>query len=366
MSAPSKGSLSTQTGAGHPSEKLTQAKRTLISTLVVLAVVVSALALWQLRVVVALLFAALTIASAMRPPIEWLARHRIPRPVGLLLHYLGVLAVTALLLYLVVPQLIAEVQAALSSAHHPGLHTGGGLKNQILNALSKRLRRLPSVSQLIHPAISVGKAALEVLVGIFFTFACAAYWIFERDRAVDLFARMLPRPKRKKFRDTWDLIDAKLGAFVRGQLLLVGFVGLLVSGAYRVIGEPYWLILGILSGILEVIPVVGPLAAVIAAVGVGMTVSWHVALFAALAFLAIRLLEDYVVSPRVLGGSVGLSPLLVLIAVSGTGILLGAFYVLIAVPAAAVLATVIEVLLLGVEPAEVDPPTVLFPAKDAE
>ena len=76
----------------------------------------------------------------------------------------------------------------------------------------------------------------------------AAYWIFERDRTVDLVASLLPRPRRKTLRDTWTLIDQKLGAFVRGELVLIAFVSTLASIALWVVGEPYWLLIGIASG----------------------------------------------------------------------------------------------------------------------
>jgi predicted PurR-regulated permease PerM len=338
----------------------------LVVTLVAGAVIVGALALWKLRLVIAVLFFAITMAAAMRPTIEWGAQRRVPRAVGLLLHYLLLLGLIALFLWFVVPHLITQLESAVRSAKHPGVHHGSGIKDQILNAVNKYLRRLPTGSQLIHPAVSYGKTALEVLLGIFFAFATAAYWLFERDKTIDLVTSLLPRPRRKKVRDTWDLIDAKLGAFVRGQVLLMGFVGVLVAVAYWLIGEPYWLLLGIASGILEVVPVIGPLVAVILAIGAGLTISWHTALFAAIAFFAIRLVEDYLVSPRLLGGTVGLSPLLVLVSVTAAGILLGGFYVLLAVPIAAVIGTIVDVVVFDVEPAEEPTPTVLFSAKDAE
>jgi predicted PurR-regulated permease PerM len=338
----------------------------LVVTLVAGAVIVIALALWELRLVIAVLFFAITMAAAMRPTIEWGAQRRVPRAVGLLLHYLLLLGLIALFLWFVVPHLITEIESAVKSAKHPGVHHGSGIKDQILNAINKSLRRLPSGSQLIHPAVSYGKTALEVLLGIFLAFATAAYWLFERDKTIDLVTRLMPRPRRKKVRDTWDLIDAKLGAFVRGQVLLMGLVGVLVAVAYWLIGEPYWLLLGIATGILEVVPVVGPLIAVILAVGAGLTHSWHTALFAAIAFFAIRLIEDYFVSPRVLGGTVGLSPLLVLVSVTVAGILLGGFYVLLAVPIAAVIGTIVDVVVFDVEPAEEPTPTVLLSAKDSE
>src|SRR2546421_53439 len=102
--------------------------------------------------------------------------------------------------------------------------------------------------------------------------AAAAYWIYERERAEDLIVALLPRARRKTVRDLWDLVELKLGAYVRASLLLIGFVATVLSVAFWAIGLPYWLLLGLLCGILEIIPIVGPLLAGIASVGVALTV----------------------------------------------------------------------------------------------
>ena len=176
----------------------------------------------------------------------------------------------------------------------------------------------------------------------------------------------MPRPKRKKLRDTWDLIDLKLGAFVRGQALLIVLVGTVLSLPFWAIGEPYFILIGAFAGVVEIVPVIGPISAGALAVAVGATESWHVALAAGICVLVVRLIEDYLIVPRVLGDAVGLSPLLVLVSVTAVGILFGGFAVVLAVPLVAVLVTVLDVVVRDVDPAEEDVPTVLFPAKDAE
>jgi predicted PurR-regulated permease PerM len=183
---------------------------------------------------------------------------------------------------------------------------------------------------------------------------------------VDWVASLLPRPRRRKLRDTWDLIDLKLGAFVRGQALLIALVGTILSLAFWAVGEPYWILVGAFAGIVEIVPVIGPITAGALAIGVGLTESWHVALAAGICVLVVRLLEDYLIIPRVLGDAVGLSPLLVLISVTAVGILFGGFAVVFAVPLVAVLITVLDVVFRGKEPADEEVPTVLFPAKEAE
>jgi predicted PurR-regulated permease PerM len=338
-------------------------RRAFETTLVVGGTIVVALALWKLKLIVALLLTAVTISAAMRPGVEWLAARRVPRVVGILLHYVALLGLLALFLGLAVPRLTDEVQAAL--AIKPDAHTGGGVKDKLLNELARRLHHLPAAGTLVHPALSIGEEAMKVLVGILFTLAAAAYWVYERDRAIGVVASLVPRPRRKKLRDTWHLIERKLGAFIRGQILMITFVSTVASLIFLGVGEPYWLLIGIATGFLEIVPVVGPFAAIVLAAGTGLTVSWHTAAFAAGALLALRLVQDYVISPRFLGGAVGLPPLLVLVSVSVVGILIGPFYVLLSVPIASLVVTVVDVVVRGVDPAEADVPTVLFSPKDS-
>jgi predicted PurR-regulated permease PerM len=349
------------------------ARKAFVTTLVAVAVVASAVALWELRVLLSLLLLGLVIAAAMRPGVEWLRRHHVPAAFGIALHYLALAGLVALFLWFVVPRAIDQ----LSQATGGNLPTSkeelqkatthsSGVKHEILAAINKHLKKLPSGSSVLHPALTVTTAAFEVIVGIFFTFATAAYWVYERDRARALVVSIVPRRHRRVVHDTWELIDLKLGAFVRGQLILVVFVGTLLTLAFWAIGLPYWTIIGIFAGVVELIPVVGPIVAGAVAVGVGFTVNWHVALFAGLAVFAVRMLEDYVVVPKVLGHAVGLSPLIVLVAVTSLGLLLGGIYVLLAIPLAAIVGTLVDVIVRDRDPAEEDVPAVIFSAQDRE
>jgi predicted PurR-regulated permease PerM len=350
------------------------AKRAAVATLVVIAIVAAALALWKLKVVLALVFLAVTIAAAMRPGIERLREWHVPRGLGLLIHYVALFGLVALLLWLAVPRALSQVESALGTKGLPtkasdlrqAASHSHGIKRKILQSLQKRLEHLPRASKLFQSSVSASFKAFEFLIAMFFTFATAAYWIFERGRAIDFVASLLPRPKRKKMRDTWDLIDLKLGAFVRGECVLILLVGTALSLLFLAVGEPYWLLIGPFAGVVEIVPLIGPIAAGALAIGVGFTVSWHVALYAGLCVLGVRLAEDYLVVPRVLGDAVGLSPLLVLISVTAVGILFGGFAVILAVPLAAVFATLIDVVVRDRDPAAEEVPTVLFSAKEAE
>jgi len=343
------------------------ARRVFLSTLIVVSVVVAVLALWKLRVVIALLFLAFIVAASMRPSIEALRRQGLPRGAGIAVHYLVLAGLIGLLLWLVVPIAVDQVQAAVGGdVLRNEADSETGWKQDALVALDRWLRDLPNTSGLVSHALEATRLGFEILVGVFFVFASAAYWIFERNRAIALVVSLLPKGKRRVVRDTWDLIDLKLGAYVRGQLILIVAVATVLSLAFWAIGLPYWVLIGIFAGIVEIVPVIGPLAAGTLAVGVGLTESWQLALMAGLIVLTVRLAEDYLVIPNVLGDAVGLSPLLVLVSVTATAILFGGFAVLLAIPLAAVVATLVSVVVLEKDPAEEEVPAVLFTAQDAE
>jgi predicted PurR-regulated permease PerM len=342
--------------------------RVAVSTLVVLGVLAVVAIVWIGRVVFALLFFAIIIASAVRPGVEWLQRWRVPRGLGVVLHYAILLGLVAGFMWLVIPAAIDQVQGAIGPEHalRREAKESTGVKHELLLALDRRLNDIPSGSKLLDPALEYGRTAFEVLIGAFFVLATAAYWTVERARAVDLVCSLLPRPRRKTVRDTWELIDLRLGAFVRGQSLLIAVVGAILSLGFWVIGLPYWLLLGVFAGIVEIVPVIGPLIAAVAAIGVGLSVSTHVAVLAGLLVLGVRLFEDYLLIPRVLGHSVGLSPLVVLVSVTLVGVVFGGFAVILAVPLASVAVTLIDVIVRDKDPAEEDVPAVVFPAQDAD
>ena len=345
----------------------TFATRIAVATLVVLGILVVAITLWSARLILALLFAAIIVASAIRPGVDWLAGHRVPRGIGIVLHYAVLIGAIAVGLWFVVPAATDQVQAALGDQElRQQARQSTGIRRDILVALDKRLNDIPSGSRLLDPALEYGRKAFEGVIATFFVLAASAYWVVERDRAVDLVCSILPRTRRQTVRDTWDLIELRLGAFVRGQSVLVVLVATVLSACFWAIGLPYWLLVGVFAGIVEIVPVIGPLAAGVVAVGVGLSQSAHLAVLAVLVVVVVRLLEDYIVLPRVLGHSVGLSPLVVLVSVTTVGLVLGGFAVILAVPLASILVTLIDIVVRDKDPAQEDVPSVLFPAKDLE
>jgi predicted PurR-regulated permease PerM len=120
------------------------AERVFVATLVVVGVVVVVLALWKLKLLIALVFLAFILAAAMRPGVEALKRRRIPRGLGIGIHYAVIAAALGLLLWLVVPRAIDQVRAAIggdSIATAASRETGW--KHDALVALDRWLNDLP-------------------------------------------------------------------------------------------------------------------------------------------------------------------------------------------------------------------------------
>ena len=242
--------------------------------------------------------------------------------------------------------------------------SGGGIKARLLDVLARRLHRLPAADKLVQPALSVGEQALKVLLGILFTFAVAAYWIFERDRTVDLVTSFLPRPRRKSPRHLE--ADRPEARSVRARRARADRVrlGARVDRASGSSASP--------TGCSSESPS-----------GSSRSSRWSGrsrrragrrrradGLLAhggdrrrgAARDPPARGLHPHSARARRCRRPVAASDTRRGV---GDGVLLGGFYVLLSVPIASLVATVVDVSLRGVDPAEVEVPTVIFPSQDA-
>jgi predicted PurR-regulated permease PerM len=311
-----------------------------------LAVVALAFGLWEVRSVLILLLLAATTASAIRPGVEWLGRHRVPQSVAILLHFLIFGAVIALLIWLAVPPALHQIGDALHSAQTGAPH---GTKERMLVWLQDHLHRLPSGSELIHPVATYGHKAGSAIVAIFFTLAATWYCVSERDRILRLLTALAPDSKRAKAQETYIAIDRRLGAYMRLRFLMIFAVGAVLSAGFYMIGLDYWLLVGAFVGLVEIVPMIGPLIGSIVVLAVGLPQSLHIALLSLLWLVAVREFQSYVVNPHI-GQTVGLSPLVTLLSVAVVGVLFGGLAVVLAVPFTSAVATLIDVLVLGHDP----------------
>jgi len=191
-------------------------------------------------------------------------------------------------------------------------------------------------------AITVGLTVVEGLFAAVTVFVVAYYWMTERVEIKRAFTTLFPREHRYQVGVIWGEVEAVLGGWVRGQLLLMLFIGVLATVGYLVMGLKYALVLGLLAGLLEIVPLVGPWLGAVPALMVALMQDFKLALIVGVYLLIIQNVEANVLVPRVMQKTVGISSLVVLL-----GILIGATLggiggALVAVPLAAAIQVVLR------------------------
>jgi predicted PurR-regulated permease PerM len=328
----------------------------------VIAVAAIAFGLWKVRDLIVLLLLALTFAAAMRPGVEWLRSKRVPGALAILSFFILVFGIFALFFWLAVPPALHELERALAQpiAGATVSHSTG-IRHDVLVWVDTHLRNLPSGSEIFHPIAAYGHKATDAIVALLFTIAATWYWVSERDAMIDLLVRLTPEAKRENARRTYLEIDRRLGSYTRLKFVMVAVIGAVLATGFYLVGLHYPLLLGGAVSLFEIIPVVGPLIGVLLVVAVGIPQSIHVTVLAVVVLVVVREFQSYVINPRVMGRSVGLSPLVTLVTVSVVGLLFGALAVILAIPAASAAETLIDVLVFGHDPPSTPPPRRLRP-----
>ncbi len=161
-----------------------------------------------------------------------------------------------------------------------------------------------------------------------------AFYLLRDRRRISLWLTLL-LPVRHRARGVRAAREMKreTTAYLRGQLLLSLSVGGMTAAALGIIGVPGWLLLGVLMGILELVPYIGPLLAGIPAVLLALPGGWARAMWTLAALLLVQEAEGAILSPRLVGNATALHPLTVLLLVSAGGMLGGALGMVLVIPA---------------------------------
>ena len=136
-------------------------------------------------------------------------------------------------------------------------------------------------------ALSVGLTVVEGVFAAVTVFVVAYYWLTERVQIKRAFTSLFPRARRQRVGTMWNEVEQVLGGWVRGQITLMLFIGVATALGYTLLGLKYALVLGIVAGLLEVVPLVGPFLGAIPAILVALTQDVQLALWVALFNLVI-------------------------------------------------------------------------------
>jgi predicted PurR-regulated permease PerM len=317
-----------------------------------LAVLFFSFFLLQIQSTITLMIVSILLAAAIAGPVDYLHRRwRLRRGLAILIVYLAILLGLAVAVTAIVPPIAREgtnfardfpaeieaLRAELAASNNPLLRAAGTQLFDLLDGerLTGALATLPSV---ILGAISgVGGG----IVAVFTVFLITFYWLSEKPVVKRAVVGLFPSQQRLRALRLWGQVEAKLGDWIRGQLLLMFIIGLLATVAYGAMSLPFWLILGLIAGLTEALPNIGPVIGAVPAVLVALTDSWQKALAVVIFVTILQVVENAFLVPRIMKGAVGLSPLVVILAIIAGSEFRGVVGALLAVPIAAAVSVII-------------------------
>jgi predicted PurR-regulated permease PerM len=331
--------------------KLWTTQQVVFATLFVVCVFLSFWLLYRFRVVVFLFFISMVIGISIRPAVEWLYRRGLSRPAGIIAIYLVIAGLLVGFLSLVVPLIVnqatqlsqnlpqyqQDLQKALLNSH-----------NLILQNIAIRIPAWPTLFQKNNPSTEevfdqvnqtfhyTGMFMRGVL-NILAVFLLAYYWTQESNFVIRNLLRLIPRSRRRDVREFIQTVESKIGGYVRGEGILCMAVGSAAFIAYLLIGLPYTLVLGIIAGLMEMIPIFGPILGAVPALLVALSVGPDKAIWVIVATAMIQFMENVFLVPHIMNHSMGVNPIITLLSLLTFGSVFGFPGALLALPLAAVL-----------------------------
>jgi predicted PurR-regulated permease PerM len=326
-------------------------RRVVWATLVLISVMLGFWLLYRFSQVIFILFIAIVIGTVIRPAVAWLHQRGLPRMAGVILVYLLLLLLITGFVLLLFP-LVSE-QGTTVAAAMPDYYKNlrGWLvdhPNPFLVALSDfipatlpSLRPVrPSGQEVVASAGQVAGYVASVAKGSFtaiILLVLAFYWTLEGPRIVQSFLLALPQTQRESISDLISAMESKVGLYMVGQGLLCLVIGVLALIAYLLIGLPNALVLALIAGVLEAVPMVGPLLGAIPAALVALSIGPDKLIWVIIATVVIQQLENTLLVPRIMKQAVGVNPFVTLLALFAFSSLFGLAGALMAIPIAAMI-----------------------------
>ncbi|HET6598110.1 MAG TPA: AI-2E family transporter [Anaerolineales bacterium] len=326
-------------------------RRVVWATLVLLSVILGFWLLYRFNQAIFTLFIAIVIGTVIRPAVAWLHRRGLPQTLGVILVYLLLLLLLIGFLLLLFP-LLSEQGTTIATAmpvyyqdlrqwvvSHP---------NQFLASLSEflpaALPKLGPVQQtqqeLVDSAGQVAGYVTSLSKGIFtaiMILALAFYWTLDGPRIIQSFLLVIPQSQRESIGELIAAMESKVGFYIVGQAILCAVIGIMALIAYLLIGLPNALVLALIAGVLEAVPMIGPLLGAVPAALVALSIAPGKLIWVVVATVVIQQVENSLLVPRIMKKAVGVNPFVTLLALFAFSTLFGLAGALMAIPMAAMI-----------------------------
>ncbi len=267
---------------------------------------------YQIRDIILFVFIGVLLMAALNPLVNYLQQKKMSRGLSIGLSYFLILLFIGLFIALIVPPLISQIVSIINQIPIPpdiaNLFINNSFSLQDLQVIASQLTSLPKVAGAIGSAFSGVVVFVSLLVLSFYLLVERAHLskylksIYKnRDQAL----------KTEKF---ISLVEEEIGSWVRAELILMLVVGLLTFIGLSIMGVKYALALGIVAGLLELLPNIGPTLSAVPAIAVAyFTISPLMAGIVTVLYVLIQQLENNLIVPVVMRKTVGLSPVITII-----------------------------------------------------
>lgn len=342
-------------------------RRVMGATLVLCLVAFSFWLLYRFHQVIFILLIAILLGTVIRPAVAWIHRRGLSRIAGIFLVYFLLLALLAGFVLLLVPLVVEQgtTIAAAVPGYYQSLRDWTRFNpNQWITQLSEFLpatlpgleplsqtsqQMLTSAEQAFDYVALAAKATFFVIVILLLSY----HWTLDGQRIVQSMLPLIPKGQREGINELITAMETKVGFYIAGQGVLCLVVGSMALIAYLLIGLPNALVLALLAGVLEAVPMVGPLLGAIPAALIALSISPSKLIWVIVSMVVIQQVENSLLVPRVMRKAVGVNPFVSLLAIFAFSSLFGIAGALMAIPMAAILQLLLDRFVF--HPAAMDP-----------
>ena len=307
----------------------------------VILVIVGFGILFLIRDVVALFFVVLILTATFSPVVKTWSKY-IGRILSIILLFLIFALAAGAVIYFLIPPMITQtallannIPAYISTINFETLHVYAPDIRQFLQGISSNLGTISS------NVFSFTAGVFNGIVTLIMIFVLTFYMLVDESNIKKFVSSLFTPDHKENAVAVINKIATKVGGWFRGQMILALVIFLLSYVGLTIIGIPYALVLAIIAGILEIVPTVGPIIAGAIAALVALTISPLTTLLVIIFFLVIQMLENTFIVPKVMQKAVGISPVVIILAIIAGAKLLGIVGAIISIPIAASISVLI-------------------------
>ncbi len=293
----------------------------------------------------------LGIAYILAPLVNFLEKRKIPRVIAILIFLLPVIAVFPLIFILIISGLIEELQGLIEKIPYAvqQIQAYSGViinklielgididPNIIASTVTSHLTNI--ISGIFTTIGQIGKGLGGIVIVIYnlvFVPLSAFLFLSDREEINDWFRNLFIAKDRKRIDEFIDKLNISLARFFRGSLLLMLIVGFIIGFTLWILGIKYYLLLGVIAGVCNIIPNIGYILSFVPAILIGLLSPSPLVNLIKIAgvYVGEQLLENFFLGPVIIGRSSKLHPVVVMIVLILGGTMFGFWGVLLAVPA---------------------------------